>query len=175
MCIRDSSKPAHALTAELVARYEANRLTVTRQLAYESGSNKTLDLCLFVNGLPVATAELKNQLTGQTVEHAVEQYRTDRDPKNLTLGRRALVHFAVDPERVAMTTKLAGKDTRFLPFNLGNAGGAGNPVNPGGHRTAYLWEQVWAKDAWMDILARFMHVDRPALSLIHISEPTRPY
>ena len=156
------SKPAHALTAELVARYEANRLTVTRQLAYESGSNKTLDLCLFVNGLPVATAELKNQLTGQTVEHAVEQYRTDRDPKNLTLGRRALVHFAVDPERVAMTTKLAGKDTRFLPFNLGNAGGAGNPVNPGGHRTAYLWEQVWAKDAWMDILARFMHVDRPA-------------
>ena len=154
-------KPAHGLTPDLVARYEANRLTVTRQLAYEPGSNKTLDLCLFVNGLPVATAELKNQLTGQTVEHAVEQYRLDRDPKNVTLGRRALVHFAVDPERVAMTTKLVGKNTRFLPFNLGSNGGAGNPVNPAGHRTAYLWEQVWSRDAWMDLLARFIHVDRP--------------
>jgi len=155
-------KPAHALTPELVARYEANRLTVTRQLAYDPASNKTLDLCLFVNGLPVATAELKNQLTGQTVEHAIEQYRNDRDPKNVTLGRRALVHFAVDPERVAMTTRLEGKGTRFLPFNLGHEHGAGNPPNPAGHRTAYLWERVWAKDAWMDILARFVHVERPA-------------
>ena len=154
-------KPAHGLTPELVQRYEANRLTVTRQLAYDPASNKTLDLCLFVNGLPVATAELKNQLTGQTVEQAVEQYRNDRDPRNLTLSRRALVHFAVDPERVAMTTKLAGKSTRFLPFNLGHNHGAGNPVNPNGHRTAYLWEQVWAKDAWMDLLARFIHVNRP--------------
>lgn len=154
-------KPAHGLTPELVARYEANRLTVTRQLAYDPASNKTLDLCLFVNGLPVATAELKNPLTGQTVEHAVDQYRIDRDPKNTTLGRRALVHFAVDPERVAMTTKLVGKDTRFLPFNLGNDGGAGNPLNPNGHRTSYLWERVWAKDAWMDLLARFIHVERP--------------
>ena len=154
-------KPAHGLTPELVQRYGANRLTVTRQLAYEPASTKTLDLCLFVNGIPVATAELKNQLTGQSVEHAIAQYRTDRDPRNLTLGRRALVHFAVDPERVAMTTRLEGKSTRFLPFNLGNAGGAGNPVNPGGHRTAYLWERVWAKDAWLDLLARFIHVDRP--------------
>ena len=155
-------RPAHGLTPELVQRYEANRLTVTRQLAYDPASTKTLDLCLFVNGIPVATAELKNHLTGQSVEHAIEQYRNDRDPKNVTLGRRALVHFAVDPERVAMTTKLEGKATRFLPFNLGHAGGAGNPPNPTGHRTAYLWEQVWAKDAWLDLLARFVHVDRPS-------------
>ena len=154
-------KPAHGLTPELVARYEANRLTVTRQLAFDPASSKTLDLCLFVNGIPVATAELKNHLTGQSVEHAIEQYRIDRDPKNVTLSRRALVHFAVDPERVAMTTKLEGKSTRFLPFNLGNEGGAGNPPNPNGHRTAYLWERVWAKDPWMDILARFLHVERP--------------
>jgi type I restriction enzyme R subunit len=155
-------KPAHGLTPELVRRYGANRLTVTRQLAYDPASTKTLDLCLFVNGLPVATAELKNHITGQTVEHAKEQYRNDRDPRNVTLGRRALVHFAVDPESVAMTTKLEGKATRFLPFNLGNAGGAGNPPNPGGHRSSYLWERVWAKDAWMDLLARFVHVERPS-------------
>jgi type I restriction enzyme R subunit len=154
-------KPAHGLTPELVARYEANRLTVTRQLAFDHASSKTLDLCLFVNGLPVATAELKNHLTGQSVEHAIEQYRNDRDPRNVTLSRRALVHFAVDPERVAMTTKLEGKSTRFLPFNLGNEGGAGNPPNPDGHRTAYLWERVWARDPWLDILARFLHVERP--------------
>ncbi len=155
-------KPAHGLTAELVERYENNVLTVTRQLPFEPGSMKTLDLCLFVNGLPVATAELKNLLTGQSVENAITQYRQDRDPKNVTLSRRALVHFAVDSERVAMTTKLAGEATRFLPFNLGHDGGAGNPPNPSGHRTAYLWERVWARDAWMDLLARFIHVERPA-------------
>ncbi len=154
-------KPAHNLTPDLSVSYDANRLTVTRQLAFEAGSNKTLDLVLLVNGIPTATAELKNPLTNQSVEHAITQYRSDRDPKNVTLGRRALVHFAVDPERVAMTTKLAGQSTRFLPFNLGHDGGAGNPPNPAGHRTAYLWERVWARDAWMDLLARFIHVNRP--------------
>jgi len=154
-------KPAHGLTAELVRRYEANRLTVTRQLPYAPGSGKTLDLCVFVNGLPVATAELKNELTGQGLDNAITQYRTDRDPKNVTLGRRALVHFAADPLRVSMTTKLVGPATRFLPFNLGADGGAGNPPNARGHRTSYLWERVWAKDPWMDMLARFIHVQRP--------------
>jgi type I restriction enzyme R subunit len=154
-------KPAHGLTPELVERYQANRLTVTRQLPYEPGSTNTLDMCLFVNGVPVATAELKNPLTGQSVDNAITQYRTDRDPKNVTLARRAVVHFAVDPNRVAMTTKLAGASTRFLPFNLGQGGGAGNPPNPDGHRTSYLWERVWAKDAWMDLLNRFVHVRRP--------------
>jgi type I restriction enzyme, R subunit len=154
-------KPAFGVALELVAHYDANRLTVTRQLPYDPDSGKTLDLCLFVNGIPVATAELKNHLTGQNVEQAISQYRTDRDPKNVTLGRRALVHFAVDPDAVAMTTKLEGKSTRFLPFNLGHNLGKGNPPNPHGHKTSYLWERVWEKDAWLDILHRFIHVDRP--------------
>jgi type I restriction enzyme, R subunit len=154
-------KPAYGVAPELVAHYDANRLTVTRQLPYDSESGKTVDLCLFVNGIPVATAELKNHLTGQNIEQAIEQYRTDRDPKNVTLGRRALVHFAVDPDAVAMTTKLEGKATRFLPFNLGHDLGKGNPPNPHGHKTSYLWERVWAKEAWLDILHRFIHVDRP--------------
>ncbi len=153
--------PAHGLTPELEELYAANRVSVTRQLAYEPVSTKTLDMVLFVNGIPTATAELKNPLTNQDVEHAIAQYRRDRDPANVTLARRALVHFAVDPDRVAMTTKLAGQATQFLPFNLGHDGGAGNPPNPAGHRTSYLWERVWARDAWMDLLARFIHVERP--------------
>jgi type I restriction enzyme R subunit len=151
-------RPASGLTPELVERYTKNRLTVTRQLPYESGSTKTLDLCLFVNGIPVATVELKNAITGQGVDEAIEQYRVSRDPKNPLL-RRAVVHFAVDTERVAMTTKLAGKATRFLPFNRGRDMGAGNPANPKGHRTSYLWEQVWPRDAWLDLLQRFVHVE----------------
>jgi type I restriction enzyme R subunit len=154
-------KPAFGVAPELVAHYDANRLTVTRQLPFGPESTKTVDLCLFLNGIPVATAELKNHLTGQNIEHAIVQYRNDRDPKNVTLGRRALVHFAVDPDSVAMTTKLDGKSTRFLPFNLGHNLGRGNPPNPNGHKTSYLWERVWSKDAWLDILHRFIHVDRP--------------
>ncbi|HXH89194.1 MAG TPA: type I restriction endonuclease [Gaiellaceae bacterium] len=154
-------KPAHGLTPELLARYEANRLTVVRQLPYGQGTN-TLDLCLFANGIPVVTAELKNPLTHQGVEQAKTQYRTHRDPGNMLLARRALVHFAVDPEEVAMTTRLEGQRTRFLPFNLGCEGGAGNPPNPNGHRTSYLWERVWQRDAWLDLLARFIHVEMPS-------------
>ena len=154
-------KPAHGLTPELLRLFDANRVTLTRQLAYEPASSKALDMVLLVNGLPTATVELKNPLTNQNVEHAIAQYRTDRDPSNVTLSRRALVHFAVDPDRVAMTTKLAGQATRFLPFNLGDHGSAGNPPNPDGHRTSYLWERVWTRDAWMDLLARFIHVERP--------------
>ncbi len=153
--------PAHGLTLELQTLFAANRVSVTRQLAYEQGSTKTLDIVLLVNGIPTATAELKNPLTKQDVEDAIGQYRSDRDPANVTLARRALVHFAVDPDRVAMTTKLGGQATRFLPFNLGHDGGAGNPPNPARHRTAHLWERVWARDARMDLLARFIHVERP--------------
>jgi type I restriction enzyme R subunit len=155
-------KPAHGLTPELVARYDANRLLLVRQLAYGADETKAIDLALLVNGIPVATAELKNPLTGQDVEHAIAQYRRDRDPANVTLARRALVHFAVDPDLVAMTTKLEGAATQFLPFNRGSEErGAGNPLNPNGHRTAYLWEQVWEREAWLDLLARFVHVVRP--------------
>ncbi|MEW6581413.1 MAG: type I restriction endonuclease [Actinomycetota bacterium] len=154
-------RPAHGLTPDLMARYDANRLTVVRQLRYEAASANTIDLCLLVNGIPVATAELKNPLTGQTVEDAIEQYRRDRDPRNVTLARRAVVHFAVDTESVAMTTRLAGAKTRFLPFNKGNDRSAGNPPNPSGHRSAYLWEEVWQRDAWLDLLARYIHVEKP--------------
>ena len=155
-------KPGHGLTPELVERYQANVLSVTRQLRYEPTSNKTIDLGLFVNGIPVATAELKNPLTGQGIEHAILQYRKDRDPANRTLARVGMVHFAVDPDLVSMTTHLASDQTRFLPFNQGQDLGAGNPPNPDGHRTAYLWERVWSRDAWMDILARFIHVEKPS-------------
>ncbi|MFN8422061.1 MAG: DEAD/DEAH box helicase family protein [Anaerolineae bacterium] len=153
-------KPAHGLTPELVRRYHANRLTVTRQLPYDPKSGRALDVALFINGLPVATAELKNPLTGQRIGHAMEQYRVDRDPANRTLGKRAVVHFAVDPEAAAMTTRLEGRDTRFLPFNQGFHEGAGNPPNPNGHRTAYVWERVWRRDAWLDLFARFIHVEK---------------
>ena len=155
-------KPAHGLTPELMERYRANVLSVTRQLRYEPSGNRTIDLGLFVNGIPVATAELKNPLTGQTVEHAIDQYRKSRDPKNRTLSRVGMVHFAVDPNSVAMTTRLAGSRTRFLPFNQGHDLGAGNPPNPDGHNTAYLWERVWSRDAWLDILARFIHIEKPS-------------
>lgn len=157
-------KPASGHNPDLQKLYEANRLTVTRQLAYAPGSANELDLCLFVNGIPVATAELKNPLTHQTVEHAMAQYRRDRDPKDTLLGKRALVHFAVDPDLVMMTTKLDGRGTRFLPFNRGSDPGGktcgkGNPVNPHGYATSYLWEWVWQRDAWLDILHRFIHVE----------------
>jgi type I restriction enzyme R subunit len=157
-----SFKPAHGLTPELVERYEANRLALVRQLAYAEDGTKTIDLAILLNGIPVATSELKNPLTGQTVEHAKAQYRRDRDPPNVTLGRRAVVHFAVDPDEVAMTTRLAGAGTQFLPFNRGSEeGDAANPLNPRGHKTAYLWEDVWQRDNWLDLLACFVQVERP--------------
>ena len=160
-------RPAHALTPDLEVLYRANRVTLTRQFVYEAGSKKSIDLAILVNGILTATAELKNHLTGQTVENAKVQYREDRDPNNVSLARRAVVHFAVDPDLVAMTTKLAGASTRFLPFNQGTggpgrAGRAGNPPSTTGHRTAYLWQEVWPRDSWLDILARFVHVTFPA-------------
>ena len=154
-------KPAHGLSTNLTAKYATNRLTVTRQLRYQESSNKSLDVALLLNGIPVATAELKNPLTGQGVEQAMTQYRVHRDPKNPVL-RRAVVHFAVDPQRVAMTTRLAGSDTRFLPFNQGHNLGPGNPQVEGAHATAYLWQRVWEREAWLDLLARFVHVEQPA-------------
>jgi type I restriction enzyme, R subunit len=148
-------RPASGLNADHQAKYSANRLTVTRQLPYEPSSSKTVDVGLFLNGIPVATAEIKNHLTGQTAEDAKRQYRRDRDPRNALL-RRAIVHFAVDTEQVFMTTRLSGDSTRFLPFNRGNGDRAGNPSRTDGYRTGYLWEEVWSRDAWLDLLARFV-------------------
>ena len=116
-------------------------------------------MVMFLNGLPVATVELKNPLTGQNVEHAISQYQRS-DPKHrlFHFKKRALVHFAVDPDLAYMTTRLAGKETVFLPFNRGAGGGKGNPDHPSGYKTAYLWEEVWQRDSFLDILARFIHL-----------------
>ncbi len=158
-------RPASTLNDEQSQRYAANRLGVIRQLHHsESHPMDSLDLTLVVNGIPVATAELKNPLTGQGTEQAMAQFRTDRNPLDLIFAKRTLVHFAVDPHRVAMTTRLAGQDTVFLPFDLGSAGPgrpgtAGNPAAPGGYQTAYLWEEVWQRDAWLDLLGSFIHVE----------------
>jgi len=152
--------PASGLNPEIEKLYSSNKLTVTRQVKYSNKHDNTIDVVLSLNGIPVATAELKNPMTGQTWRSAIKQYRNDRDPKDLIFQfrKRALVHFAVDPDEVYMTTRLAGKATRFLPFNLGNGTGAGNPENPGGHKTSYLWEQVWQRDSFLDILVRFIHL-----------------
>ncbi len=163
-------KPTHGLTPDLVALYEANRLLVYRQVHHsESNAHQSVDLLLGLNGIPVATAELKNPFTGQTVEDAVHQYQdpAQRNPKDKIFARRCLAHFAVDPTLVFVTTRLAGASTVFLPFNqgsggAGNEGGKGNPDNPHGHRTAYLWEQVWQRDNWLDLLHRFAQETAPA-------------
>ena len=155
-------KAAHALNPELEARYAANRLGITRQLRYSPHSEKSLDVTLSLNGIPVVTLELKNPLTGQWTEDARRQYQQDRDPREpiFEFKRRTLVHFAVDTESVLMTTRLAGTATHFLPFDKGHEGAAGNPPDPAGrsYRTAYLWEDVLERDSLLDILARFIHL-----------------
>lgn len=156
-------KAAHGLNPDLEARYAANRVGLTRQLHFSDRNTAlSLDITLSLNGIPVATLELKNPLSGQTVEQAKQQYRTDRDPREtiFEFKRRALVHFAVDTEEVWMTTRLAGEATHFLPFNKGHETGAGNPPDPHGrtYRTAYLWEEVLQRDSLLDLLARFLHL-----------------
>ncbi len=153
-------KASHDLNPELEARFTANRVGLTRQLHYSTRNNNSLDLCLSINGIPIITLELKNPQTGQTVDDAMKQYRNDREPRETVFEfkRRTLVHFAVDPDSVMMTTRLAGSATHFLPFNIGDEGGAGNPVNPGGYRTSYLWENCLSRDSLLDLLARFVHL-----------------
>lgn len=159
-------KPALAMNPDLQARYAANRLRVVRQC--RTNHDDIIDLVLFLNGIPVATAELKTDFT-QDVNAAVDQYRFDRIPKPkgkpfaeplLDFPRGALVHFAVSNRTVMMATRLQGPSTRFLPFNQGDHGGAGNPPNGQGHRTAYLWEQVWQRDSWLEIIGRYLVTQR---------------
>jgi len=153
--------PNNTMNPELWDLYKKNDLSVTRQLYYSDQHKKSLDIVLFLNGIPIVTAELKNPLSGQTVENAKHQYKEDRDHRELMFEfkKRTLVHFAVDQDLVFMTTRLAGNKTYFLPFNLGCNGGAGNPpAADGGYRTAYLWQEVWARDSILDILGRFMHL-----------------
>ena len=153
-------KPSSGLNPETIRLYGTNVLTLTRQLHYSTTSEKSIDLAIALNGVPIVTAELKNPMSGQTAEHAKTQYRLDRDERELLLAfkQRTLVHFAVDPDVVWMTTRLKGKETFFLPFNKGNGTGAGNPENPKGYRTAYLWESSWQQDSLLDILSRFLHL-----------------
>lgn len=187
-------KPALAMNPDILQRYAANRLRVVRQLRYSLHNENAIDLVLFLNGMPVATVELKSDFT-QSVEDAVDQYRFDREPRPkgqsageplLSFPNGALVHFAVSQMEVMMTTRLDGAATSFLPFNRGNHGAAGNPayapsppapLPPGargvltpsplmgegwgegvqyGHRTAYLWECIWARDSWLEILGRYL-------------------
>lgn len=157
-------KPALAINPIIQQHYAANRLRVVRQVRHSPNHPQdALDLVLFVNGIPVATAELKSDFT-QGAQDAVDQYRFDRNPQPkggqveplLSFSGGALVHFAVSQTEVMMTTRLAGTATYFLPFNRGNAGAAGNAPNPNGFATAYLWQEVWARDSWLDILHRYL-------------------
>ncbi len=160
-------KPESTLNTKTVDRYGQVRVRVMRQVHFSTADNRSVDLVLFVNGIPVATLELKTDFT-QSVADAIEQYKTSRLPKDpgthkvqplFGFGTRALVHFAVSNDEVWMTTKLAGDKTRFLPFNRGTEdGGAGNPLNPDGSPSSYLWERVLDRDAWLGILGRFMYI-----------------
>ncbi len=154
-------RPASGLNEELQRLHAANLFAVVRQLRFSQQGEKSLDLVLFLNGIPIFTAELKNPLNGQDVQDAIRQYREDRDPREpLFAYGRCLAHFAVDPELVFVTTALAGPKTRFLPFNQGRFGGAGNPPVPptrAGFPTDYLWEEVWARDSVLDLVRQFIH------------------
>jgi len=161
-------RPANTLNPTIWDRYRQVRLRVMRQVRYSVSNQNAIDLVLFVNGIPVATLELKTDFT-QSVQQAIRQYQTDRWPRDavtkkpeplLTAKRGALVHFAVSTEEVWMTTALRGAATRFLPFNLGHESGAGNPPNPEGYRTGYLWEQILDRETWCDLLARYAHLER---------------
>jgi type I restriction enzyme R subunit len=176
-----SFKPDHGMNPDTLKRYQCNRLRVVQEVSYSphcreasakgESYNPRLDLVLFVNGIPTATLELKSEFK-QSVENAKRQYCKDRPVKDpltrkpeplLTFKRGALVHFAVSQQEVAMTTKLAGKDTFFLPFNLGSAeGGAGNPLpaDDSQYATGYLWQRLFQPDAWLKVLGRFLHLDK---------------
>ena len=162
-------RPNTRMNPEAAENYARNRLTITRQVAFTSvmkkagGKNRRciIDVTLAVNGIPVVTAELKNPLTGQRVAHAMRQYEDERDERDLLFAfkKRALVHFAVDPDDVWMTTRLRGKETDFLPFNRGNNHGAGNSPVEGNWKTHYLWDEVLQADSLLEILQRFMHLE----------------
>ncbi|MGA3265558.1 MAG: type I restriction endonuclease [Verrucomicrobiota bacterium] len=160
-------KPAHGANYDVLEQFGKNRLTVTRQVPCHPNDNRTLDMVLAVNGLPVSTIELKNPGTGQNWRHAVRQYKEDRDPRGplFEFKKRALVHFAADPDEIHMTTRLAGEKTHFLPFNRGSHPGqiicgAGNPQHESGYRTGYFWENVLQFESFLDILGQFMFLEK---------------
>lgn len=153
-------QPASGLNPDAVDLYNKNSLKVYRQIYYSTKNKNSVDVLLSLNGIPVATLELKNQFTGQNVGNALKQYSTTRDNREILFAfkKRCLVHFAVDQDEVFMTTKLDGSKTYWLPFNKGANNGKGNPQNPDGYRTAYLWEEILQKESWMEIIQRFVHL-----------------
>ena len=159
-------KPESSMNDILVDRYNQNKLTLSRQFYYSAQNRNSIDMVLSLNGIPIVALELKNQLTGQSVENGKKQYMFDRNPKEpcFQFNKRFLVYFAVDLYEVWMTTQLKGKDSYFLPFNQGSGGagrvgGSGNPENLTGYSTAYLWEKVLNKDSLMNIIHRFLHLE----------------
>jgi len=160
-------KPAHGLNYDVLELFRKNRLTVTRQVLCHPDQQDTVDMVFAVNGLPVATCELKNPGTGQHWRHAIKQYQQDRDPRAplFQFKSRALVHFAADPDEIHMATALRKEATSFLPFNRGSHPGeiqcgGGNPQHPSGYRTGYFWEDVLQFDSFLDILGHFMFVEK---------------
>lgn len=158
-------RPPTSLNPDTEKLYSKNRLTVMRQVYFDTASKSSIDMLLSLNGLPIATVELKNAFTGQRTINAIKQYLKDRVPSTKTpliqYKKRALVHFAVDTDDVFMATRLSGNKTFFLPFNTGDKGGKGNPANHNyqtGYKTGYLWEEVWQRDSWLDIIHRFIHL-----------------
>jgi type I restriction enzyme R subunit len=159
-------KPESNLNPETMALYAQNQLHVTRQLYYGINHQKSLDLVLSVNGIPVASAELKNHFTRQNIFHAEEQYKYDRDPSELLFRfkYRTFVHFAVDPDVVSFSTRLHKADTRFFPLNKGNGLGAGNPENKDGYKSDYLWKELWQRDSFLDLVGRFVHLQQEEIT-----------
>lgn len=162
-------KPASNLNPDLTRLYEANILSVMRQVTYSARNRKAIDIVTFVNGIPVTTIEVKNNLTGQTVKHAERQYRNDRSPAGeplLTFKRGAIVHFAVDQNHISMTTRLMNGKTRFLPFNRGRDGGTGNPDVPDENRVAYLYKDlseakaIFSREVLLNVIGRFIHLEK---------------
>jgi len=156
------NKPPTTMNQLMNELYEKNRFTVSRQVYYSDKHNNSLDMVIFINGLPLIVMELKNQFTGQTVEHAMKQLKFDRDPNEqlFKFNERVAVYFAIDPDEVFMTTELKKEKTYFLPFNKGNNGGKGNPNIDGNYRTHYLWEEILLPNSLLDILFRFVFVKK---------------
>ena len=159
------SKPTSTLDPETLSDYEKNILSIIRQVRYSQNNQNSLDIVLFVNGLPIATGEIKNPLTGQTFEDAIIQYKNNRDPseKLFEFKKRTLVHFAIDPDEIHYTTRLKEQETEFFPFNKGREyivknkkfTSAGNPDGPS-YKTEYLWKEILQKDSWVDIIKNYI-------------------
>jgi type I restriction enzyme R subunit len=154
-------KPSSNLNAQAIEQFNQNQFTVIRQVRYDRHNENSIDLLISLNGFSIITVELKNAFSGQTVKNAMNQYRFDRDPREplFLFNKGSLVHFSVDTDAVYMTTKVNGSKTMYLPFNKGCNNGAGNPDNPKGRKTDYLWTEIFQKDSLMEIIGRFIHLE----------------